>query len=166
MAVRFGELADYVYCTYCAALLLERMDRDRKDGRLGGNRSSGVLSLFTPKWRCADAASEDDCQEEGGRRRKRKDKLKRKLKRKVREQEAAKDKLYTCEITKRKSMGTHENQRTTSREKVLAFGAAPQTAKDDSPRHHFEAELETCQEPGDNGGLWVMADGHLESVWS
>ena len=28
---RFGELADYVYCTYCAALLLERMDRDRKE---------------------------------------------------------------------------------------------------------------------------------------
>ncbi|CAL1158468.1 unnamed protein product [Cladocopium goreaui] len=28
---QFGELADYVYCTYCAALLLERMDRDRKD---------------------------------------------------------------------------------------------------------------------------------------
>ncbi|CAK9073685.1 unnamed protein product [Durusdinium trenchii] len=28
---QFGELSDYVYCTYCAALLLERMDRDRKD---------------------------------------------------------------------------------------------------------------------------------------
>ncbi|CAJ1432153.1 unnamed protein product [Effrenium voratum] len=26
---QFGELADYVYCTYCAALLLERMDADR-----------------------------------------------------------------------------------------------------------------------------------------
>ncbi|CAE7531373.1 unnamed protein product [Symbiodinium sp. CCMP2592] len=26
---QFGELADYVYCTYCAALLLERMDQDR-----------------------------------------------------------------------------------------------------------------------------------------
>lgn len=31
VVLRFGELADYVYCTYCAALLLERMDRDRKD---------------------------------------------------------------------------------------------------------------------------------------
>ncbi len=110
MSVRFGELADYVYCTYCAALLLERMDRDRKD-RLGGNRPSDVLSLFTPKWRCADAASEDHCQEEGRRKRKRKRQTKkRKLKRKVREQEAEKDKLYTCEITKRKSMRTHENQ--------------------------------------------------------
>ena len=78
MAVRFGELADYVYCTYCAALLLERMDRDRKDGRLGGNRSSDVLSLFTPKWRCADAASEDDCQEEGGRKSQIKDKYEKK----------------------------------------------------------------------------------------
>ena len=29
MVPRFGELADYVYCTYCAALLLERMDQDR-----------------------------------------------------------------------------------------------------------------------------------------
>eukprot|EP00434_Breviolum_minutum_P004737 symbB.v1.2.004175.t2/scaffold233.1/size288367/6 len=54
---QFGELADYVYCTYCAALLLERMDRDRKD---------------------------------------------------------------------------------------------------DSPRHHFEAELETCQEPGHDGRLWDL----------
>ena len=32
-APRFGELSDYVYCTYCAALLLERMDRDRKERR-------------------------------------------------------------------------------------------------------------------------------------
>ncbi|CAK8999068.1 Hypothetical protein SCF082_LOCUS5905 [Durusdinium trenchii] len=30
---QFGELSDYVYCTYCAALLLERMDRDRKERR-------------------------------------------------------------------------------------------------------------------------------------
>ena len=56
-------------------------------------------------------------------------------------------------------MRTHENQRTISREKVFAFGAAPPTAKDDSPRHHFEAELETCQEPGHNGGLWALGFG-------
>ena len=43
--LRFGELADYVYCTYCAALLLERMDRDRLEASLTVV-SFGILFSF------------------------------------------------------------------------------------------------------------------------
>lgn len=42
--------------------------------------------------------------------------------------------------------------------------SSPSSPKDDSPRHHFEAELETCQEPGHDGGLWVSIGGWTSGI--
>ena len=44
------------------------------------------------------------------------------------------------------------------------FWSGPSSPKDDSPRHHFEAELETCQEPGHDGGLWVSIGGWTSGI--
>ncbi|CAE7372515.1 unnamed protein product [Symbiodinium natans] len=52
---QFGELADYVYCTYCAALLLERMDRDRLEdepNEHAGNEHEMLESCEDCRQRC------------------------------------------------------------------------------------------------------------------